>query len=103
MSLGNDDQGEEDIDANVVQLQKHWDSNGNLVEEPLALSLPADSWRDAQMLDWVLSIKAPHSDFHDKSSLDALFNECMLESFDRKVETKGLGPIDYALLASPDN
>ena len=33
MSLGNDDQGEEDIDANVVQIDKHWVSTGNVVEK----------------------------------------------------------------------
>jgi len=54
-SLSNDDMGENDIDNNVVQLTKFLD--GNQTVEAGLFVLPADAWKDYNMLDWVLSIK----------------------------------------------
>lgn len=79
-SLDNDDLGEADVDNNVLLVQSYFDGNtGKFLEDANeALVLPADGWRDESMLEWVLSIKSPQSNFSDKQSLDALFNDVML-------------------------
>lgn len=87
LSLGNDDLGEEDVDTNVLHINSYYEgSTGEFKKDASeTLVLPADGWRDETMLDWVLSLKAPDSNFSDKSSLDVLFNDLMLEEFDDKV------------------
>ena len=98
LSLGNDDLGEKDVDGNVVSLRSHWE-NGQLIENGgELLTLPADAWKDENMLDWVLSIK--NADSFSGSSLDAVFNECMLEDFNLKVESGGFSAIDVAVANS---
>ena len=92
LSLGNDDLGEADIESNIVTISKSWDGAGVLNEKEEMLTLPADSWKDVNMLDWVLSIK------HDEQSLDALFNDCMLETFDNKAASGGVSGLDLALI-----
>jgi hypothetical protein len=92
LSVGNDDLGEADIESNVVTIGKSWDSSNELNEKEEVLTLPADSWKDVNMLDWVLSIK------HDESSLDSLFNDCMLESFDEKAASGGVSGLSIALM-----
>ena len=47
--------GENDIDNNVVQLTNFLD--GNQTVDAGLFVLPADAWKDYNMLDWVLSIK----------------------------------------------
>lgn len=91
-STGNDDLGEADIESNIVNISKSWDSAGNLNEKDESLLLPADSWKDVNMLDWVLSIK------HEEQTLDDLFNECMLESFDAKAKSGGVSGLQLAML-----
>ena len=92
LSLGNDDLGEADIESNVVTVAKSWNNENALNEEEEVLTIPADSWKDVNMLDWVLSIK------HDEQSLDALFNDCMLETFDTKAASGGVSGLDLALI-----
>lgn len=92
LSLGNDDMGEADIESNVVTVTKSWDSSNVLSEKQEVLTLPADSWKDMNMLDWVLSIK------HDEQSLDSLFNDCMLETFDKRAATGGVSGLQIAVL-----
>ena len=48
--------------------------------------LPADSWKDLNMLDWVLSIKPQEED-----STQDLFNDFMGQQFDLKARTGGMG------------
>ena len=102
LSLGNDDLGEEDVDSNVLLVSSYYEGSSGELKKDVneAFVLPADGYRDETMLDWVLSIKAPESNFDDKSSLDVLFNDLMLESFDEKVSTGGLTPLENALLVS---
>ena len=59
LSVGNDDLGENDIESNVVILRNYKD--GSEVQEEGYFLLPADSWKDVNMLDWVLSVK-PHGE-----------------------------------------
>ena len=74
-SLDNDDMGVPDVDNNVVRLTNYHDaSTGKVVSEGFFV-LPADSWRDYNTLDWVLSIK--HNNHTDSTS--DLFNDLMIE------------------------
>ena len=43
--MSNDDQGEEDVDNNVIQINSFIDDSGNVVETE-TFTLPADAWRD---------------------------------------------------------
>jgi hypothetical protein len=75
-SLKNDDLGEDDVDNNIVNVQNYLDlSSGKMVESGQFV-LPADSYKDLNMLDWVLSIKTNGDD-----STEQIFNEFMLENF----------------------
>ena len=56
-TVGNDDVGEDDLETNVVQIKSSWDEAGNVNEEIDQVVLPADSYKDLNMLDWILSIK----------------------------------------------
>lgn len=84
LSLGNDDIGEDDLEANLVTLKNFKDGN-EVVSEGHFL-LPADSWKDLNMLDWVLSVKPENED-----STEGLFNELMREQFDLKAKSGGMG------------
>lgn len=78
-SLKNDDLGEEDIENNLVNVENFLDlTSGKTVENGQFL-LPADSWKDVNVLDWVLSIKTNGED-----STEQLFNEYMVENFNLK-------------------
>lgn len=84
LSLGNDDRGEDDIESNLVTLKNYKD--GNEVKSEGYFLLPADSWKDVNMLDWVLSVKNAEED-----STEGLFNELMSEQFDLKAKSGGMG------------
>ena len=59
LSLGNDDMGQEDIDDNVILIDSYYEgSTGEFKENARdSFVLPADGWRDENMLEWVLSVK----------------------------------------------
>ena len=80
-SLGNDDAGEDDIENNVVNIAKY--TSGNETHENECFLLPADSWKDVNALDWVLSIKNNHYGNDETSSL---FNDLMITQFEEKQE-----------------
>ena len=56
-SVGNDDIGEENIENNVVNISNFIDLTSGLKIDVDQFLLPADSWKDIQIIDWVLSIK----------------------------------------------
>lgn len=84
LSLGNDDRGEDDIESNLVTLKNYKD--GNEIKSEGYFLLPADSWKDVNMLDWVLSVKTAGED-----STEGLFNDLMSEQFDLKAKSGGMG------------
>lgn len=71
ISLGNDDQGEDGIENNLVQLVDAIDGSSGEVTAEQYFVLPADGFKDHNMLDWVLSIKSDGDD----STVDDLFND----------------------------
>lgn len=94
LSLANDDMGENDIDNNVIQLTNYQEGN-NTVEEGY-FTLPADSWKDMSMLDWVLSIK------NSSETTDDLFNDLMMQSFSVNKE-KGSGINQFMMMIMNPN
>lgn len=90
LTLGDDDIGESDLESNLVVLKNYQDGN-ETVEEGVFL-LPADSWKDLNMLDWILSIKSNYED----STAD-LFNDLMTEQFDLKAKSGGMGYIAVSI------
>lgn len=72
VALGDDNLGAEDTDSNVVEI-----GNETFI-------LPADSFRDRQMMDWILAPSSESDGSHD------LFNDLMAESFNKKVAHGGL-------------
>jgi len=93
ISLGNDDQGEDGIENNLVQLVDAVDGSGEVTAEQYFV-LPADSFKDHNMLDWVLSIKSDGDD----STVDDLFNDVVSEQFFAKAKTGGMSQL--AVLAA---
>jgi hypothetical protein len=87
-SLGNDDAGEDDIENNVVNIAKY--TSGSETHENEAFLLPADSWKDVNALDWVLSIKNSHYGNDETSSL---FNDLMITQFEEKQEASKVGKL----------
>ena len=77
-SLGNDGVGEDDLESNLVFVTKY--TEGGQQMENGSFLLPADSWKDMNTLDWVLSIK--NSNAKDESA--GLFNDLMIEMYDQK-------------------
>jgi hypothetical protein len=60
--LENDDLGEEDIDHNVVVVNKYRDAKtGDVISDPLVLVLPADAYRDRSYIEWLISTKEADS------------------------------------------
>jgi len=78
-SVGNDDVGENDIETNVIQLTNVLDRSTGQVLESESVILPADAWKDLNMLDWIISIKNSDPEWVD-STLDD-FNDLMNEKF----------------------
>ena len=73
-----------------MQLTNYQDGD-KTVEEGVFL-LPADSWKDLNMLDWVLSIKKKAVD-----STEDQFNDLMSEQFDLKASSGGMGYIALSI------
>jgi len=93
-SLGNDDLGEDDIEANVVLVQNYTDlASGSTVERGEFI-LPADSYRDPKALDWILAPKRG-----EDSTLD-LFNDLVSAEFMARRDMPKPSTIELALLNS---
>jgi len=81
ISLSNDDQGEEDIESNYLELSNYKDmSTGEVVGSGNFL-LPANAFRDHQMMDWIFSMKGDGSD-----STTNEFNDLMSDKFTLRKE-----------------
>lgn len=89
ISLGNDDQGEDGIENNLVQLVDAIDGSSGEVTAEQYFVLPADGFKDHNMLDWVLSIKSDGDD----STVDDLFNDIVAEQFFLKSKTGGMNQL----------
>lgn len=80
-SLGNDDLGIDDTEANIISVDNYIDvATGETVERGEFL-LPADSYRDPRALDWILAPPGPYED----SSAD-LFNDLMHAEFKARAD-----------------
>eukprot|EP00349_Pseudokeronopsis_sp_Brazil_P000122 CAMPEP_0202957748 /NCGR_PEP_ID=MMETSP1396-20130829/2139_1 /ASSEMBLY_ACC=CAM_ASM_000872 /TAXON_ID= /ORGANISM="Pseudokeronopsis sp., Strain Brazil" /LENGTH=165 /DNA_ID=CAMNT_0049675423 /DNA_START=746 /DNA_END=1243 /DNA_ORIENTATION=- len=58
VSLGNDDQGEEDQDDNVLVVHSHIkEKTREVVQKPIYVKLPGDAFKDRFYMDWLISKK----------------------------------------------
>lgn len=63
VALGNDDFGENGDDGNVLSIARYFCKTQNTwVDQPRALTLPGDAFRDRYFLDWVLADKSGESE-----------------------------------------
>ena len=56
-SLGNDDQGEADLESNIVNIDDYLDVESGERKSGQFI-LPADAFKDFRSMDWILSIKS---------------------------------------------
>ena len=78
-ALGNDDLGADDVESNLLAVKKHSGSS-----EPLFLRVPADAFRDKQMMEWVCAKKDSYEETNDD------FTDLLRENFEARVKRGGL-------------
>lgn len=82
-SLGNDDQGADDCEAALLTVNR-WFLGEQEFQVPLNLLLPADSFKDRQMMEQVMAQKDPEAELNDS------FNDLMVGQFKERVAGGGL-------------
>ena len=85
LCLNNDDLGEEDLENNVIQMSEYLDCKTGTTEQFGVFVLPADGYKDYNLLDWVISLKPNKED-----SLSDDFTDLMMSKFDSMNETGGI-------------
>lgn len=70
--------GEDDLESNLVFVTKY--TQGGEQMEGGSFLLPADSWKDVNNLDWVLSIK--NTTVKDETA--ELFDDLMIQNYTQK-------------------
>lgn len=83
-SLGNDDLGDDDTENHLVHIEQFTTISGETSAEDTYYVLPADSFKDRELLDHVLSKPGPNESTYDD------FNDLMLSQFNDRVLTGGL-------------
>jgi hypothetical protein len=95
VALGNDDFGESGNDGNVLNISRYFcKSSDSWVEEPRALTLPGDAFRDKPFLDWILSDKS------GESELVKDFQDLMIQQHEKATKDGKIGGFD--VLAARD-
>jgi hypothetical protein len=95
VSLGGDDLGEENKDGNVLAINRYFCvAEGKWIEEPRALSLPGDAFRDTAFIDWIISDK------RDESELANDFQDLMMKKHEAAISNGKIGAFD--VLAARD-
>ena len=75
-SIGDDDMGADDVEGNILHVAKYTDSEGVARQDGI-YKLPADCFRDKQMMEWIMAPK----DANRESTLDD-FNDLMHQQFE---------------------
>jgi hypothetical protein len=83
-SIGDDDMGADDVDSNILHVTKYTNSEGEVKQDGI-YSLPADAYRDKQMMEWIMASK----DQEGEATLDD-FNDLMHQKFEGRVSAGGL-------------
>lgn len=92
ISVGNDDIGEDGAENNIVMITDGIDDSGSIVtEKNNQFMLPADSWKDIPMLEWILALKTKNE---EASELDSLFTEVVTQQFMTKVQSGGFNKLE---------
>ena len=88
-SHSSSDYEQNDIENNVIYIKSFLD-NGKPQKDGHFI-LPAEAWKDFNMLDWVLRSK----DANSQDSTEALFDDLMVQTFDKKRLTGGISQLQY--------
>lgn len=75
-SVGGDDVGEEDADANIICVKKFIDESTGKIEEGGFFTVPADAHRDKTTMEWIFAVKEEDSKT-DEAFNDQIFNRHM--------------------------
>jgi hypothetical protein len=89
VALGADDLGHDDLEANLIEVSE-WAcaQSGEVCSDPTPFVLPADAFRDKNMLEWILSNKSAEDTTHDD------FNDLMVTRFEATEPIKGLAALE---------
>ena len=88
MSLGQDDMGADDCEANIIEVCKFTTGYSEEVEERAFFTLPADAVRDKEFMDWFLAVK------EEDSENNGAFNDLICQ---RHEQRRGLGGAPVAV------
>lgn len=89
VALGHDDLGHDDVDSNLVSVSEFTDvTSGEVTTRAQAFALPADAFRNKEMLEWILSISGA-----EDSTYDA-FNDLMVSRFENTEPITGLAALE---------
>lgn len=85
VALGHDDLGHDDVDSNLVMVSEYEEvATGEVMKEPVAFCLPADAYRNKEMVEWILSVSGEEDTSYDS------FNELMVNRFEATEPINGL-------------
>ena len=89
VALGADDLGHDDLEMNLIEVSQ-WEcaASGEVCSDPTPFVLPADAFRDKNMLEWILSVKSADDTTHDD------FNDLMVTRFEATEPIKGLAALE---------
>lgn len=85
-SLGNDDMGADDCESALLSADR-WFLGEREFDYPVELFLPADSFKDSQMMEQIMAYKNPKAELNDD------FNDLVMSQFKERVEHGGLSLI----------
>lgn len=83
-SLGNDDLGNDDTENHLVHIEQFTTISGETLSPNSYYVLPADAFKDKDLLDHILSKQSP-----DETTFDD-FNDLMVSQFNERVSSGGL-------------
>lgn len=86
-ALGDDDLGADDVEANLLAIQKFTYGKNQEIGGPITLTLPADAFRDKPMMEWMLAKK------DDGETTNDDFTDLLKSQFETRVQKGGLGMI----------
>jgi len=84
-AVGQDDMGADDVESNVIAIEKFMQDNEHHTS-PICLTLPADAFRDKQMMEWIMAKK----DAKEETTVDD-FTDMLREKFEMRCQKGGLG------------
>lgn len=83
-AVGQDDMGADDVESNVIAIER-FSAGDEHHTSPICLTLPADAFRDKQMMEWIMAKK----DASTETTVDD-FTDMLREKFEDRCKKGGL-------------